>query len=404
MMVKNNQLIQLEPQLKAFSKNFYQKPNVFEVIRVSHKELVHSNLIAWLFATDNNYGVGYYFFKEFIKVLRKRYAHNNLIYKLEKLSDHDINNIEVFREKLRTDIIINFKNSKIMIVIENKIFSSEHSNQLEKYQKLVEREYGKNYQYLYLYLTPEGYPPKNSTNWLPISYFEVNEVLHSIKKEVVNYEFIESYQKILEDKILKKGPLAKEAKLIYKNNRQVFDFIFNLIDKKELSSEFIQDQLKDSLSKLNLKFLRGQNKYINFTIKGISEYFGDFGDGTWIKDHPKEYFSLEFVLEWNKEDLLKVRLKAVVGPTINNNLKKLTQFLIKNNHQLFKIKGKMGHKRHTTVYSEIIYSSKSDVFDHEDFERNIKLYFDDNFNNTISKFNDYFIKFGEDIKKELLNN
>lgn len=402
-MLENNQLILLESQIRAFSKNFNQKPNVFEVIKISHKELVHSNLIAWFFSTDNNYGVGYYFFKEFIKTLRKRYNHNNLIFQLEKLSDHDIYNMEVFREKLRTDILIKFKNAKIMIVIENKIFSSEHSNQLKKYQKIVENTYGKKYQYLYLYLTPEGYPPKNSTNWLPLSYFEINEILHSIKKEVINYEFIESYQRILEDKILKKGLLAKEALSIYKNNRQVFDFIFNLIDKKELSSDFIQDELTKSLSKLNLKFLRGQKKYINFTIDGISEYIGDYGDGTWITDHPKEYFSLELVLEWNKDDLLKVRLKAVVGPTINDSLKKLSQFLITNNNQLFKISGKLGYKRHTTVYSEIIYSSKSNVFDHEDFERNIKRYFEVQFKNTISKFKDYFKKFGNELKKALIN-
>jgi hypothetical protein len=66
---------------------------------------------------------------------------------LEKLSVHDINSLEVLREKLRKDILVNFKNSKIMIVIENKIFSSEHRNQMKKYQKMLKETYDKKYQY-----------------------------------------------------------------------------------------------------------------------------------------------------------------------------------------------------------------------------------------------------------------
>lgn len=41
----------LETQLKTFSKKIEQKPNIFEIIKVSDKELVHSNMIAWLFST-----------------------------------------------------------------------------------------------------------------------------------------------------------------------------------------------------------------------------------------------------------------------------------------------------------------------------------------------------------------
>lgn len=403
-MVNSKQLLELDSRIKIFATKFDNSPNVFEVVKVSNKEIVHSNMLSWLLDPNMKLGIGCLFLKQLIKKLSERYGHNQTIIQLNKLPDHDLFHSEVLREKLRTDILINFNNSKIIIVIENKILSSEHDDQLNKYQNSVEKNYGKKYQYLYLYLTPEGLQPKNSLDWLPISYYEINEILNSIKTETNHYEFINSYQRILEDKILKKGPLVKEALSIYKNNRQTFDFIMNLIDKKVISSDFIQDQLNDSLGKHNLKFLRGSNKYINFTINGISKYLGNFGDGTWIKDYPQEYFSLEFVLEWNKDDLLKVRIKAVVGPTINENLKKLSRFLIKNYNGLFKLKGNFGHKRHTTVFSHIIYTSNTDVFDHEDFEKNIKLYFQNEFGQTISRFNDYFTKFGKELEKELLKN
>ena len=48
----------------------------------------------------------------------------------------DLSNVEVYREWNNIDILIKLEN--IVVCIENKILSGEHSNQLTKYKKVVE--------------------------------------------------------------------------------------------------------------------------------------------------------------------------------------------------------------------------------------------------------------------------
>jgi hypothetical protein len=396
-----NQLVILETEMKFFGQKLEQKPNIFEILNISHKELVHSNLLAWLLSVKNNQPIGIFFLKELLKTINKRYGYLDSLKELNKVNENDIHNSDVYREKLRTDILIHFPNPKIIIVIENKIFSNESDNQLKKYQNTIEKIYNRNYKYIYLYLTPEGYSPTASPSWLPISYYEINEIVSKLNIEFKSIEFIGSYQKILEGHIMKKSPLVSEALKIYKKNRQAFDFIFEVIDKKVIASEFIQEQLKYYLEKLNLVYLRGSKKYINFTLEGLNDILGDFGDGSWIKDFPKVYFSLEYLLDWTENDTLKVRFKAVVGPTTNTNLKKLSQFLLENKGGLFKLKGKEGDIRHTTVFSDIIFSSGKDPFDNDYFEKSIKIYFKTTFQEQIKAFNDYFKEYKQVLEKNL---
>jgi len=400
-MINKDQLFILEKNLKDFGQKIEQKPNIFEILNVSHKELVHSNILAWLLSVKNNQPIGTFFLKEFVKVINERYGYLDLIKELNELSEKDFNSSDIYREKLRTDILIHFPYSKIIIVIENKIFSNEHDNQLKKYENSIENIYNKNYKYIYLFLTPDGYSPKNSTNWLPISYLEINEIISILKIKFNSIDFIGSYQKILEEHVMKKSPLVSEALKVYKNNRQAFDYILEVIDKKLIASEFIQDQLKNNIDKLDLIFLRGSKKYINFTLKGLNDSLGDFGDGSWIANFPKVYFSLEYLLDWSKNDSLKVRFKAVVGPTINNNLKKLSRFLLEHNDGLFKLKGKEGDLRHTTVFSEIIFSSGKDPFDNDYFEKSIGNYFSTIFNEQVKSFYRYFEKYKPNLEKHL---
>jgi hypothetical protein len=91
----------------------------------------------------------------------------------------------------------------------------------------------------------------------------------------------------------------------------------------------------------------------------------------------------------------------VVGPTTNTNLKKLSQFLLENKGGLFKLKGKEGDIRHTTVFSDIIFSSGKDPFDNDYFEKSIKIYFKTTFQEQIKAFNDYFKEYKQVLEKNL---
>ena len=69
----------------------------------------------------------------------------------------DYDSFEVRREWKNIDILVVSKKSKILLVVENKIWSVESSHQLEKYRNIVEDEF-QGYHLMYAFLTPYGEP------------------------------------------------------------------------------------------------------------------------------------------------------------------------------------------------------------------------------------------------------
>ena len=111
------------------------RPNLFSI---ATKELSQDAFITWLlqWANDNfiqenfelcNAG------KEFVKKLL------SFKYKIEK---KDIKKVNAGRQWANIDIWAEI-NDEYVIIIEDKVNTSEHDNQLERYKKTVEDEYGK---------------------------------------------------------------------------------------------------------------------------------------------------------------------------------------------------------------------------------------------------------------------
>lgn len=120
------------------------RPNLFSI---ATKELSQDAFITWLlqWANDNfiqenselcNAG------KEFVKKLL------SFKYKIEK---KDIKKVNAGRQWANIDIWAEI-NDEYVIIIEDKVNTSEHDNQLERYKKTVEDEYGKNIKLVCIYL------------------------------------------------------------------------------------------------------------------------------------------------------------------------------------------------------------------------------------------------------------
>lgn len=67
---------------------------------------------------------------------------------------------------------------ELAVIIENKIGSREHSDQLERYYRTVEQQYP-GYRVIELYLTPDGEPPSHKA-YLPINYGLVSDVIEGL--------------------------------------------------------------------------------------------------------------------------------------------------------------------------------------------------------------------------------
>ena len=114
-------------------------PNIFQILRISKKEIRHSNFLAWLLNPNSNHGLGNIVLRSFLNELN--------------IENINLDNVEIRREWKFIDLLIILDD--FVVCIENKIFSNEHSDQLKRYKNIIEKEFT-NKKRIFVYLTPFG--------------------------------------------------------------------------------------------------------------------------------------------------------------------------------------------------------------------------------------------------------
>lgn len=135
----------------------------FEYLQNASTEKVHSQMIAWIFSEDNQ-AITH---QQKLEVLKELVG--------PKFSSHDTIRA-VYTEKENVDIVIELGDQ--LVVIENKIKISQHSNQLEKYYELIESWDSKKHHYLFLSLV--GEKPDHEA-WQKLTYKALQNALENEK-------------------------------------------------------------------------------------------------------------------------------------------------------------------------------------------------------------------------------
>lgn len=159
----------------------------FESLMLADAERIHSQTLAWILNLHETIFPKQekkYFFKSLFNLS------NNIIIEDNYFVGTEINNL---------DIVI--RTNDTTLVIENKLKSSEHSFQSDKYLNALPvnlRSCEENTYFAFLSLTAES--PKNS-RWISVSFENLLESLQCIQwnKEDRSYTFIEEYIKTLEN-------------------------------------------------------------------------------------------------------------------------------------------------------------------------------------------------------------
>ena len=241
--LNNPELDRLEGMLGEF--------NLFETLNLVHAEIRHSNVLAWLLNPLGNHGLGTYFLNLFLKHFiseNKTLIDNLTVFDIELFN---FNDVEIRREWRNLDILVIIKepDKSLVIGIENKIKSSEHSNQLIRYREIIEKEFP-NSQKLYVFLTPENTIPGDDS-WINFNYSTVSELIDDTtvyKKDLLNeniLDFIEHYNIILKRYIVGNSEIEKICKQIYKRHKAALDLIFQY--KPDIESN-ISDKIQALIS------------------------------------------------------------------------------------------------------------------------------------------------------------
>ena len=220
----NSELVILEQKFEKF--------NIFDCLKLTRAEIRHSNFLGWLLDPQETHGLNDYFLKEFIK--KVLYSNKNSISNLPSVFDIDVWNmsdIEVRREYKYIDLLIIDENNKFIILIENKIDTNQHDNQLQRYIDTVRQEYpDEEYKKLYVYLKPDF--EKVAPPFIYVSYKVILETINSLieyRQDKISNEIliaIKHYKEIIERDIMKEDDIKKICRTIYNKHRKAIDLIY----------------------------------------------------------------------------------------------------------------------------------------------------------------------------------
>lgn len=203
------------------------KFNIFDVLKVSRAEICHSNMLAWIMNPNENHGFG----DVFLKGVLQRIVENDTSgkYDVFKILLLDMYTFSVYREWKNIDILLVSSEEEVVIAIENKVGSHEHSNQLARYRDIIENEY-KKYQKIYVFLTPDGEEPSDTENWDVLTYYDILDVLENAGKKIDLQDdvklMIRNYIDVVRRDIVEDQQLVEICNKIYSKHKRALDLIY----------------------------------------------------------------------------------------------------------------------------------------------------------------------------------
>jgi len=340
---ENAELEQLEEIIDEF--------NIFTALDIVNNEIRHSNFLSWLMNPNESHGLGDYFLISLLKKISFKASSLGI----EGLSIFDVDSwsfddAEILREWKNIDILIKCDDQKLICIIENKIYSREHSKQLRRYKDIIKKEYT-DYKRLFAYLTVEGDIPSEN-EYIPLSYSDVVPLVEHLidsKKDKLGSEilaFISHYKEMLRRYIMKDSEIQKICRKIYKRHKKALDLIFEYRPDKLLE---IYDSLLDIIQKDSELILDDSSKtYVRFIPKNL-DFIAKKGEG-WTKTKR----ILLFELNNNPNG---VDLHLIIGPGPQEIREKLYA-IAKGNLSLFNKSKRNLYKYWFTLYKKTLLRSK----------------------------------------------
>lgn len=307
--------------------------NAFETLGLVNNEIRHSNVLAWLMNPNENHGIGDLFLR---KILQTAYQaqcdmkkHQSL--SLIELSLMDCEDFILRREWKNIDILAVSQKNKVVVCIENKIWSDEGKNQLKKYKQIIDTEYP-DYRALFIFLTPDGAEPSDVHNWIIMNYSVVKSHIEKCleqKRGALNNQiadFLGQYVQMVRRHIVRDEEMERICRDIYYKHRKALDLIYEY--KPDVFSD-ISSALEGMLEEYDEVVVdRCTKNFVRFTTKKLDSSIPKEGDG-WT--NTKRILLYEIQL---KNDSIQVKL--IVGPGNSSWREKLYGAAVANKYGQFK--------------------------------------------------------------------
>lgn len=285
------------------------QPNIFRALAIERKEIRHSNFIGYILDPNQNHGLRDIVLK---KLLR------DLFFESKQTSRDifdadiiDLKNVEIRREWRNIDLLIILEDD--LIVIENKVDSSDHSNQLKRYEDIAKSAFPKINNIHYVYLTPHGDDPndeKAKDVYINYSYEKISQIIESVLNVYRNsisekiYFYLTDYLTTIRRDILMNENLNEIAIKVYNSHKEAFDFIF---ENKPDPASILYEHFESAAKSYGFRIASKNKGYIRFTTEAIEKRIPKNGTG-WRE---KEMFLFEINYYWREGYAV---FNVVIGP------------------------------------------------------------------------------------------
>ena len=229
--------------------------DAFSFLGLSGSEETHSNILAWLLSPRENHGAGAYFLKWLLLGTGAATT--------QEVDSDDWSGTTVRREWPNIvdgqpgflDILVLNEETNFVCAIENKIFSTEHNEQLTRYRKALEKRYP-GFRRRHLFLSPDGVRPRRAEDkacWISVDYGKVLGAIEATVSEGVDHHnsavaaSLRQYTTTLRRTIVPSTAVEQMATRIYLQHREAVDLIIRhreayIKDLKQFCQEAIHQQ------------------------------------------------------------------------------------------------------------------------------------------------------------------
>ena len=159
--------------------NYYMSYNIFDQLEFFRLEDAHTNILKSIFIKDNPYNLSTFPLKKLLELLISK-DNSKVKINIEELNTYEIENLNVYSQVIlnrnnKLDLLIEFTINKkeYNIILENKLLSTEHDNQCQRYYNYY-KENSNDINYIFVFLSLEKEPKfKEVDKYICINYQEL---------------------------------------------------------------------------------------------------------------------------------------------------------------------------------------------------------------------------------------
>lgn len=264
----NPELERLESLLAQF--------NIFEAIGAVRHEVRHSDFLAYLLNPQENHGLGDAFIKRLLGQAIASADRQDVPVTQVELEDWDFGAVTVEREWQRIDIFLRDEAHRFSVIIENKIDTGEHDDQLARYYARVRHEFPQD-RLLALYLTKDGDEPTDE-RYKAIGYGPVCEAVEDLAESYASIldpdvrTLMTHYAQMLRRHIMSDTEIAQLCRAIYKQHKVALDLIYEHRPDQQVQVSELLETLIRQTSGLAIGGATRNNRYIGFGFTDLPSW------------------------------------------------------------------------------------------------------------------------------------